>query len=249
MIDIVTDYDTAVAETPLTTLGASLAGDLYLDNLGSEFPIVRRELLTVAMTQFADTAAELPRPVIDLADLALSQSTGEQIIVLDALHDISRANPSNLATRYLSERQTGMSSLAKQARMTLAGGRKYIRPEQHTSRSGSQGTCCSPRTDRADHCGGARPGGTPRAHAEHCQHRCGVRVRRCAAGARSARCPCRPGRYRSLAQEQPSGPRQLGYRTTPPARHQIGPRNRFHYVTATNVDYILARSKQPSAAS
>jgi hypothetical protein len=138
LIDIVTDYDTTVAETPLTTLGASLAGDLYLDNLGSEFPIVRRELLTIAMTQFADTAAELPRPVIDLADLALSQSTGEQVIVLDALHDISRANPSNLATRYLSERQTGMSSLAKQARTTLAGGRKYIRPEQHTSRSDSQ---------------------------------------------------------------------------------------------------------------
>src|SRR5690606_24223178 len=36
LVKIITEYDTAVAETPVTRLGASLAGELYLDNLGME---------------------------------------------------------------------------------------------------------------------------------------------------------------------------------------------------------------------
>ena len=44
LVKIATEYDASVAESPVTTLGASLAADLYLDNLGVEFPNVRRAL-------------------------------------------------------------------------------------------------------------------------------------------------------------------------------------------------------------
>lgn len=128
LVEIVTSYDSTSAESPVTALGAGLAGDLYLDNLGSEYPVVRRALLTSAMNQFADTADELPRPLIDLLEMAMAQDAREEKIAFDALHNTSRANPSNLATKYLSERKSGMDPTAKQARMTLNEGRSYVRP-------------------------------------------------------------------------------------------------------------------------
>lgn len=138
VVEIVTEYDSTVAETAVTTLGAALAGDLYLDNLGSEFPAVRRALLTSAMNQFADTAPELPRTLRDLMDVALAQPERESAIALGGLHELSRANWSNLATKYLSERTSGMDPLAKQARTTLTEGRKYIRPVARGAQSSGQ---------------------------------------------------------------------------------------------------------------
>ncbi|MFJ4015275.1 MULTISPECIES: NACHT domain-containing NTPase [Microbacterium] len=129
VIDIVVRYDIQSAESPITALGASLAGDLYLDNFGIEFPATRRKLLSAAVNQFADLADGMPAGVANLLATALEQSEREHAIVLDALHELSRENPSNLATRALSDNRTGMSDLAKQARTTLTEGRKYIRPE------------------------------------------------------------------------------------------------------------------------
>lgn len=138
VIQIVTEYDTTTAETPLTALGAGLAGELYLDNLGAEFPAVRRALLTSAMAQFAETAPELPRSLADLMDLALSHAERESAIALESLHELSRKNLSNLATKYLSEHSSGMSPAAKQARTTLTEGRKYIKPGGQTTRARAQ---------------------------------------------------------------------------------------------------------------
>lgn len=138
LVKIATEYDMAVAESLVTTLGASLAADLYLDNLGVEFPNVRRALLGSAMTQFAETAPELPRALSDLVSLALTQSGREAAIALEALHELSRKNLSNLATKYLSDRKDGMSPVAKQARTTLTEGRKYVKPSEQTPRARAQ---------------------------------------------------------------------------------------------------------------
>lgn len=128
LVEIVTSYDATAAETPATRLGAALAGDLYLDNIGSEFPAVRRSLLACAITQFADTTDELPSTLTDLIDMAMAPDSRESEIALAALDEMSRAHSSSLATKYLSEHKSGMNPIAKQARSTLAGGRTYVRP-------------------------------------------------------------------------------------------------------------------------
>ncbi len=128
LIDMVATYDSTSADTPIALIGAGLAGDLYVDNLGTEFPGVRRRLLKCAISQFADTTASAPRSLQDLLDLALTQSTKEVNIALEALHELSRDNSSCLATLVLSQNNTGMSDLAKQARTTLTEGRTYIKP-------------------------------------------------------------------------------------------------------------------------
>jgi len=128
LVDLVEKYDSASADTPIALIGAGLAADLYIDNVGIEFPGVRRRLLKCAMSQFADTTVAVPRSHHDLLDTALKQSTKEVEIALKALHELSRENPSCLATLVLSENKTGMSDLAKQARITLTAGRTYIKP-------------------------------------------------------------------------------------------------------------------------
>lgn len=135
LVEMVVTYDADVAETSITALGADLAGGLYVDNLGSEFPLIRRQLLESAMAQFADTALSVPRDLSDLLDTALGQSEKEVTIALDALHTLSRANSSNLATQVLHENRTGMTPLAKRARTTLTEGRTYVRPEKRTGQA------------------------------------------------------------------------------------------------------------------
>lgn len=138
LVKIVTEYDTAVAETPVTRLGASLAGELYLDNLGMEFPAVRRALLECAMGQFADTAPEVPRPLIDIMDMAVAQGGRERDLALSSLHELARANMSCLAANYLHNRSSGMDPVAKQARSTFTEGRRHVRPETRSGRDRAQ---------------------------------------------------------------------------------------------------------------
>lgn len=128
LVSLVTEYDARVAEAPVTLIGSSLAGDLYLDNVASEFPAARRKLLTSAMKQFGDTSTHMPRQLIDIVDRAIPQSERETEIALSALHDLARANLSSRAAKYLSEHQSGMDPVAKQARATLNEGRKYVKP-------------------------------------------------------------------------------------------------------------------------
>jgi len=138
VVQMVTDYDASSPEASVTALGASLAGDLYLDNLGAEFPAVRRALLKSGMTQFRDTALEVSRTLDDLVEQALAQDGREPSLALASLHEVSRENPANLATKYLSEHSSGMTALAKQARATLTEGRKYIKPSSHPTRTRAQ---------------------------------------------------------------------------------------------------------------
>lgn len=138
LMRMVVEYDSGSPENTLTALGAGLAGDLYLDNLAAEFPAVRQELLTSGMTQFSETVSEVPRALTDLVEQALGQTDREQAIALTSLHEISRKNPSNLASKYLSDHSGGMSPLAKQARATLTEGRKYIKPIGQPTRSNAE---------------------------------------------------------------------------------------------------------------
>lgn len=90
------------------------------------------------MKQSSDTAPEMPRALVELLDTAVTQSERERRIALEALHTLSRQNSSNLATRILRERSTGMSAVAKQARTTLTEGRKYIKPTDFGQKSRMQ---------------------------------------------------------------------------------------------------------------
>lgn len=135
LIDLVATYDSKSADTPIALIGAGLAGDLYVDNLAIEFPGVRRRLLESAVSQFADTTLSVPRSLSDLLNMALRQPTKEVTIALEALHELSRENSSCLATLLLSENKSGMSDLAKQARMTLTEGRTYVKPALRSGQS------------------------------------------------------------------------------------------------------------------
>ena len=134
LVELVTKYDTESVETEVTKLGAALAGELYVDNFGSEFPTIRQALLDSGMAQFGETVTAQPRALTSLIELAVAHPGPERKIALNALHELSRENLSNLATKYLSERTEGMSSVAKQARTTLIEGRRYLKPTDHSPR-------------------------------------------------------------------------------------------------------------------
>ncbi|MFS0732986.1 hypothetical protein ABC304_13425 [Microbacterium sp. 1P10UB] len=128
VVQLATDYDATDAETSITKLGAELSTELYLDNFGTEYPGTRRALLASAMSQFMDTSPDVPPPLWALLETALAQNDDRELeVLLGGLHDIAQSDLSSLAAKVLSENSAGMTPLAKQARITLNEGRKYVR--------------------------------------------------------------------------------------------------------------------------
>ncbi|MEX0153788.1 NACHT domain-containing protein [Microbacterium sp. LMI1-1-1.1] len=133
LVEMITEFDQESVEASITCVGADLARELYLDNFATEFPRLRRALLSSALTLFSDPSPELgpvPRRLLEAV-----KSTGdsrEQAMLLEALHLHARADLSSLAAKVLSDNSTGMDDLAKQARITLSEGRRYVRPRSLT---------------------------------------------------------------------------------------------------------------------
>jgi hypothetical protein len=128
LFQIVADYDHASVENGLTLLGGALASDLLQDDIALEFPVFLRQLQTAALAQMSRIENKVPENLTGIITAAMKEGGARQTEALTQLATISEKSLSNLASRFLSQNKSGMSPLAKQARVTLGAGRNYIKP-------------------------------------------------------------------------------------------------------------------------
>lgn len=127
LFELVANYDERSAEASRLLLGASLAADLLVDDVAIEFPAIRRQLSWAALKTAARIDADIPDDLVKVLQVVLSEGGEVTKDALAQLDGVSHESLSNLASLYLHRNKSGMTPLAKQARVTMGKGRNYIK--------------------------------------------------------------------------------------------------------------------------
>jgi len=129
IVNLLVQANTSNSENSVVLPGAALAADLYLDDIAIDTPGIRRSILLCAVNLFEDTSNDEGVQLQSLLRVASEGDSTSARLLTEALRDISAKSTSNLATKVLRDHLSLEGPISVQAKLSLAKGRRYSKPE------------------------------------------------------------------------------------------------------------------------
>jgi hypothetical protein len=130
VIDLLVAVDGRDAASRLTLSGATLAMDLYLDDMASEFPAIRLTILERALHRLEDTSDGIGLELSSVIGLAQQEGPAYEVKAYQSLKTIAAQSTSNDAMRVLSQYRFQRDGIGAISARVLVGGRNYSKPKE-----------------------------------------------------------------------------------------------------------------------
>jgi hypothetical protein len=132
LLDLLAQADDQAPENELTLPGASLAVDLYNDEIASDFPTLRKALLARGLNLLNDTRGQFGVELTEAIAFAQREGKSYDDCLNESVEKIASQSTSNLAMRLLHQYRHNRDGFGLIARRTLIGGRSYVSPSDRS---------------------------------------------------------------------------------------------------------------------